>query len=112
MKLISILNDPQFNQKMILRSIIIFSCNFYCIAAEHRTISKTILRNKNTEKKAFALLSSRLTAASKNFIKNELDKGQLIKNKGFNLSKEVHEKALEVLLFGFPNSVYLCNYFT
>ena len=75
MKLTSILNDPQFNQKMILRSIIIFSCNFYCIAAEHRTISKTILRNKNTEKKAFALLSSRLTAASKNFIKNELDKG-------------------------------------
>lgn len=59
----------------MLRSILIYSCNFYSIAAEHRTISKKILKNKCTEKKAFALLSSRLTAASKNFIKNELDKG-------------------------------------
>ena len=87
------LENPNFNEKIIMKIVLIFSCCIFSIAAENRFIShveiskekKKQLKDKNQPDKILENYSKEL---------------KLKNHKRFHISQKIHAKSIESLLFG------------
>lgn len=100
------MKQTEFNQQFILKAVLMFSCCVFSIAAENRSISKKILIQKNQERKQISKSS-----LNKDKIDSYIQTTRLIQIENFVLSKIIHNKAVEILIYGFPQDIQLLTHF-
>jgi hypothetical protein len=98
------LQTVDFSENFIIKCILVFSCCIFSMAAENRSISNFLI---NQEKK----IETNLFGSNKEYINKYHQETNLIKEENFKFSKIIHSKALEVLLFGFPQNIKLFLHF-
>ena len=98
------LQSVDFSEHFIVKSILVFSCCIFSMAAENRSISNSLISKEKKQKKT-------LSGSNKDYINKYHQETNLIEKDNFKYSKIIHSKALEVLLFGFPQNIKLFLHF-
>lgn len=98
------LQSVDFSEHFIVKSILVFSCCIFSMAAENRSISNSLINKEKKQKKS-------LSGSNKDYLNKYHQETNLIEKNNFKFSKIIHSKALEVLLFGFPQNIKLFLHF-